>query len=202
MGRFLTLMGRFPDFVLSRGFAKGLGRQSGCRKRRSAKGLRSLFFFRFGTLFVTFWSLFLMLLSLFSSLFCRTPFAGLLLRQGEKGVSLICSDMFWKQIGTDQKKTEQIGTIRAFPANSPSDEKAHQGVYYHGVGQWRPQTQELASTVLKPGLPQWSRFLEKLCRSGIHLLTSPKMVTKLSKIATRLLKPMAILLKLVTKFLK
>ena len=33
---------------------------------------------------VTFWSLFLMLLSLFSSLFCQTPFAGLLLRQGDK----------------------------------------------------------------------------------------------------------------------
>ena len=40
-------------------------------------------FFIFGTLLVTFWSLFLTLLSLFSSLFCQTPFAGLLLRQGE-----------------------------------------------------------------------------------------------------------------------
>ena len=55
---------------------------SGCRKRRSAKGVRSLFFV-FGTLSVTFWSLFLMLLSLYSSLFCQTPFAGLLLGQGE-----------------------------------------------------------------------------------------------------------------------
>ena len=52
---------------------------SGCRKRRSAKGVRSLFFV-FGTLSVTFGSLFLMLLSLFSSL---PPFAGLLLRQGD-----------------------------------------------------------------------------------------------------------------------
>ena len=55
---------------------------AGCRKRGSAKGVRSLFFV-FGTLSVTFWSLFLMLLSLFSSLFCQTSFAGLLLRQGE-----------------------------------------------------------------------------------------------------------------------
>ena len=40
-------------------------------------------FFVFGTLSVTFRSPFLMLLSLFSSLFCQTPFAGLLLRQGD-----------------------------------------------------------------------------------------------------------------------
>ena len=51
---------------------------SGCRKRRSAKGVQSLFFI-FGTLLVTFRSLFLTL----SSLSCQTPFAGLLLRQGE-----------------------------------------------------------------------------------------------------------------------
>ena len=55
---------------------------SGCRNRRSAKGVRSLIFV-FGTLSVAFWSIFLMLLSLFSSLFCQTPFAGLLLRQGD-----------------------------------------------------------------------------------------------------------------------
>ena len=60
---------------------------SGCRKRRSAKGVRSLFFV-FGTLSVTFWSLFLMLLSLSSSLFCQTPFAGLLLRQGAETSSI------------------------------------------------------------------------------------------------------------------
>ena len=56
--------------------------ESGCRKRSAAKGVRSLFFV-LGTLSVTFRSLFLTLLSLFSSLFCQTPFAGLLLRQGE-----------------------------------------------------------------------------------------------------------------------
>ena len=64
---------------------------SGCRKRRSAKGVRSLFFV-FGTLSIIFRSLFLTVLSLFSSLFaklllpnsfCQTPFAGLLLRQGD-----------------------------------------------------------------------------------------------------------------------
>ena len=43
----------------------------------------SITFFVFGTLLVTFRSLFLTLLSLFPSLFCQTPFAGLLLRQGE-----------------------------------------------------------------------------------------------------------------------
>ena len=53
--------------------------RSGCRKRSAAKGVRSLFF-DFGTLSATFQSLFLMLLSLFSSLFlpnscCRTRFA-------------------------------------------------------------------------------------------------------------------------------
>ena len=63
--------------------------ESGCRKRKSAKGVRSLFFV-FGTLSVAFWSLFLMLLSLFSSLFCQTPFAGLLLRQGEAWLCFFC----------------------------------------------------------------------------------------------------------------
>ena len=53
----------------------------GAAKRSAAKGVRSLFFV-FGTLLVTFRSLFLILLSLFSSLLCQTPFAGLLLRQG------------------------------------------------------------------------------------------------------------------------
>ena len=53
-------------------------------KRRSI----TFFSFFFGTLSVTFWSLFLMLLSLFfvtflPNSFCRTPFAGLLLRQGD-----------------------------------------------------------------------------------------------------------------------
>ena len=47
---------------------------SGCRKRRSAKGARSLFFV-FGTVSVTFWSLFLML----PVTFLVTPFAELLL---------------------------------------------------------------------------------------------------------------------------
>ena len=51
--------------------------QKECGKRSS------ITFFVFGTLSVTFRSLFLTLLSLFSSLFCQTPFAGLLLRQGE-----------------------------------------------------------------------------------------------------------------------
>ena len=52
----------------------------------AAKGGRqkeSDHFFRFWGSSVTFWSLFLMLLSLFASLFCQTPFAGLLLRQGD-----------------------------------------------------------------------------------------------------------------------
>ena len=63
------------DYVMISGGFLGYSR---CRKRRSAKGVRSLFSF-----LVTFWSLFLKLLWLFSSLYCQTPFAGLLLRQGE-----------------------------------------------------------------------------------------------------------------------
>ena len=59
--------------LLIRGLMK-FNLKSGCRKRRSAKGVRSLFSV-FRTLSVTFWSLFLMLLSLFSALFCQTPFA-------------------------------------------------------------------------------------------------------------------------------
>ena len=66
-------------FWMQRPWTQGL---SGCSKRSAAKGVRSLFF-AFGTLLATFRSLFLMLLSLFSSLFCQTPFAGLLLRQGD-----------------------------------------------------------------------------------------------------------------------
>ena len=65
-----------------------------CRKRRSAKGVRSLFFI-FGTLSVTFWSLFGHFFwrscHFFSSLFCQTPFAGLLLRQGDLSLSLSLS---------------------------------------------------------------------------------------------------------------
>ena len=57
----------------------------GCRKRRSVKGVRSLFWV-FRTLSVAFWSLFLMLLSLFSSIFCKTPFAGRLSQKSEKSV--------------------------------------------------------------------------------------------------------------------
>ena len=56
-------------------------RRSGCRKSGGQKEFDH-FFFRFSGLF---WSLFLMLLSLFSSLFCQAPFAEVLLRQGEKG---------------------------------------------------------------------------------------------------------------------
>ena len=48
-------------------------------------GKRSLIFF-FPDSSVTFWSLFLMLLSLSSSLFGQTPFVRLLLRQGEKSL--------------------------------------------------------------------------------------------------------------------
>ena len=49
----------------------------------AATGGRQKEFDHFVSILVTFWSPFLTLLSLFSSLFCQTPFAGLLLRQGE-----------------------------------------------------------------------------------------------------------------------
>ena len=93
-----TAMG---TFFSSKNPKKNRDRQrfSGCRKRSAAKGVRSLFFV-FGTLSVTFRSLFLTLLSLFSSLFCQTPFAGLLLRRGEifcrKEKSHFCGEgQFW-----------------------------------------------------------------------------------------------------------
>ena len=91
----------------------GFPKPSGCRKRSAAKGVRSLFFV-FGTLSVTFRSLFLMLLSLFSSLFCQTPFAGLLLPDSFCGrvklpgcFKLGCSQFFsWKRsIGGPLKST-------------------------------------------------------------------------------------------------
>ena len=65
----------------------------------------SITFFVFGTVSVTFWSLFLMLLSLFSSLFCQTPFAGLLLRQGDMRVkqsqnrSCLSTNSSWQSLG-------------------------------------------------------------------------------------------------------
>ena len=71
---------------------------AGCRNRSAAKGVRSLFFV-FGMLSVTFRSLFLMLLSLFSSLICQTPFAGLLLRQGEKNQSQLCMPTKPRKLG-------------------------------------------------------------------------------------------------------
>ena len=49
----------------------------------AAKGVRQKEFDHFFSFSGRFRSLFLMLLSLFSSLFCQTPFAGLLLRQGD-----------------------------------------------------------------------------------------------------------------------
>ena len=55
--------------------------QKECGKRSS------ITFFRFRDAFGHFSVTFLTLLSLFSSLFCQTPFVGLLLRQGESHFS-------------------------------------------------------------------------------------------------------------------
>ena len=68
----------------------------------------------FGTLSVTFRSPFLMLLSLFSSLFCQTPFAGLLLRQGDSWL-------------VHHKRKSQSLTIWAFQsqiARNPTDTRS------------------------------------------------------------------------------
>ena len=57
--------------------------ESGCRKRRSAKGVRSLFLVfwdSFGHFLVTSSDASVMF---FVNVFCQTPFAGLLLRQGD-----------------------------------------------------------------------------------------------------------------------
>ena len=71
------------EIVLGVLYRKGVIPKKGGTLDFRKKGVRSLFFV-FGTLLITFGSLFLMLLSLFSSLFGQTPFAGLLLRQGEE----------------------------------------------------------------------------------------------------------------------
>ena len=56
----------------------------------------------------------------------KTPFrkhrllllgSGICKRGWRKGVSLICSDLFWKQIGRKRSKSEQIGTNRGIPEN-------------------------------------------------------------------------------------
>ena len=83
----------------------------------AAKGVRQKefdhFFFVFGTLSVTFRSLFLMLLSLFSSLFCQTPFAGLLLRQGD--VCLCHRTMRKTNEEKNKAKRRQKNMYRNFP---------------------------------------------------------------------------------------
>ena len=56
---------------------------SGCRKRRSAKR-SSITFFAFWGLFRSLWSLFWCYCHMFRRFFCQAPFAGLVLRQGEK----------------------------------------------------------------------------------------------------------------------
>ena len=103
---------------------------SGCRKRRSAKGVRSLFFV-FRTLSVTFWSLFLMLLSLLSSLFCQTPFAGLLLRQGDQHAipskSCSCVLLFMSEEGKNH------------PKNPPQRKKNHPSKEASELGDAREQ---------------------------------------------------------------
>ena len=57
--------------------------------------------FRFRDSFGHFWSLFLMLLLLFSARFCQTPFAGLLLRQGEE-----------RFLGPERLRGQKIETCR------------------------------------------------------------------------------------------
>ena len=57
-----------------------------------AKGGRQKKFDHFFSFSVTFWSLFLSLLSLFSSTVCQTPFAGLLLRHG----GILCTEFLFQ----------------------------------------------------------------------------------------------------------
>ena len=88
---------------------------SGCRKRSAAKGVRSLFSFS-----GRFRSLFLMLLSLSSSLFCRTPFAGLLLRQGDiRMVSKYCSAVFPVLVFQLSKQQNRIRTTSSTVLGTP-----------------------------------------------------------------------------------
>ena len=70
-----------PYLSVSGGFGSPIALYSGCRKRRSAKGVRSLFF-SFSGLFRSLFGHFFSNASVtFSAkLLCQTPFAGLLLR--------------------------------------------------------------------------------------------------------------------------
>ena len=82
--KFPDFPGSFPDFPWflwdSTPQKWSNATMSICRVPQKQVGKRSsIVFFNFGHFLVTF----LTLLSLLSSLFCRTPFAGLLLRQGE-----------------------------------------------------------------------------------------------------------------------
>ena len=64
--------------------------KSGCRKRRWAKGVRS-FFFVFGHFSVTFSDASATsFVTFLPDSFCRTPFAGLLLRQDEQKTAKFC----------------------------------------------------------------------------------------------------------------
>ena len=91
---------------------------TGCRKRSAAKGVRSLFSFsgRFRSLFGHF---FLMLLSLFSSLFCQTPFAGLLLRQGELRNILRHSPGSWDAVAARFGCCPALGSVAPATRNYP-----------------------------------------------------------------------------------
>ena len=87
-----------------------------------------------------------------------TPlWSGICKRGRQEGVSLICSDLFWKQIGTNRKKTEQIGTNRGIPENKErkSEENGE-------IGTNRKKSGWPLSADPKAGAPIWLPFLRTI----------------------------------------
>ena len=103
---------------------------------RKEVGQRSsiTFLFVFGTPSVTFWSLLLTLLSLFRHVFCQTPFAGLLLRQGDSvkvasQESTMVSSLWLHRVEL------LVGVRHSWLCSLPGDSRARPASY-HGQGEW------------------------------------------------------------------
>ena len=85
-------------------------------------------------------------------------YSGICKRGRQKGVSLICSDLFCKQIGTNRKKTEQIRTHRGIPEN---EERKSEQIGRNGAN--RNKSEQIGVTPFcRPqiGGSDLSRFIE------------------------------------------
>ena len=111
--------GGAENFLCSGSLAISSQRKLRIFQGAAKRGRRKEFdhFFRFRDSFGHFWSLFLRILSLFSSLFCQTPFAGLPLRQGaswglKKSRDLLGSG---KNRRRSLRELHDFGALRATP---------------------------------------------------------------------------------------